>query len=83
MPYAHWITFLIRQTISQKSPEIVDEWSGATTEFPHYDMSQLLHHSCGRTPSQPSHRPEVPKTVAEQDEAVRAINETELEQLEA
>jgi hypothetical protein len=30
-----------------------------------------------------SHRPEVPETVAEQDEAIRAIAETELEQLEA
>ena len=46
-------------------------------------MSQLLCQSHGRTPSQPSHRPEVPETVAEQDEVVRAIVETELEQLEA
>ena len=59
------------------------ELSGATIEFPHYDMSQLLCHSRERTPSQPSHRPEVPETVAEQDEVVRAIVETELEQLEA
>ena len=57
--------------------------SGATIEFPQYDMSQLLHHSHGRTPSQPSHRPEVPKTIAEQDEAARAITETKLEELEA
>ena len=65
------------------SPEIVAEWSGATTEFPQYDMSQLLCHSRGRTPSHPSHRPEEPETVAEQDEAIRAIAETELEHLEA
>ena len=61
------------------SPETVDEWSGATTEFPQYDMSQLLHHSCGRTPSQPNRRPEVPETAAEQDETIRAIAEIELE----
>ena len=65
------------------SLETMAELSGATIEFPQYDIRQLLCHSRGRTPSQPSHRPEVPKTVAEQDEAVRAINETELEQLEA
>ena len=46
-------------------------------------MSQLLCHSRERTPSQPSHRPEVPEIAAEQDEVVRAIVETELEQLEA
>ena len=46
-------------------------------------MSQLLHHSHGRTPSQLSHRPKVLETAAKQDEAVRAITETELEQLEA
>ena len=34
LPYAHWITFLIRQAISQKSLETVAELSGATTEFP-------------------------------------------------
>jgi hypothetical protein len=46
-------------------------------------MTQLLRHSHGRTPSQLSHRPEVPKTAAEKDVAIRAIAETELEQLEA
>jgi len=65
------------------SPETVVEWSGATIEFSKYDMSQLLRHSHGRTPRQSSHRPEVPETLAEQDEAIRAIAEVELEQLEA
>ena len=65
------------------SLETVAEWSGATTEFPQYDMSQLLRHSHGRTPSLPSHRPKVPETVAKQIDVVRAIVETELEQLEA
>ena len=51
LPYAHWITFLILQAVSQMSPETVAEWSGATIEFPQYDMSQLLCHSYGRTPS--------------------------------
>jgi hypothetical protein len=65
------------------SPKAVVEWSGATTEFPKYDMTQLLRHSRGRTPSQPSRRPEVPETAVEQDKIVRAIAEIELEQLEA
>ena len=34
LPYAHWITFLIRQTVSQMSLKTVAELSGATTEFP-------------------------------------------------
>ena len=51
LSYAHWITFLILQAVSQMSPETVAEWSGATIEFPQYDMSQLLRHSHGRTPS--------------------------------
>ena len=46
-------------------------------------MSQLLHHSRGRTPRQSSRRPDVPETTAEQEDVVRAIAETELEQLEA
>jgi hypothetical protein len=43
----------------------------------------LLRHSHGRTPSQPSHRPEEPEIAAQQDETVQALAETELEQLEA
>ena len=39
LPYAHWITFLIRQAVSQKSLETVAELSGATIEFPQYNMS--------------------------------------------
>ena len=50
LPYAHWITFLIWKAVSHMSPETVVEWSGATTEFSKYDMSQLLCHSRGRTP---------------------------------
>ena len=59
------------------------ELSGATIEFPQYNMSYLLCHSRGRTPTQLSHRPKVPETTAEQDEAARAITETKLEELEA
>ena len=33
LPYAHWITFLLRQTVPHKSLETVAEWTGATTEF--------------------------------------------------
>ena len=51
LSYAYWITFLIRQAVSQKSPEIVAEFSGDTIEFPQYNMSQLIRHSRGRTSS--------------------------------
>jgi hypothetical protein len=59
--------------------ETIAEWSGATTEFLKYDMTQLLRHSRGWTPSQLSHRPTVPEFAAEQDTTIRAIAETELE----
>jgi hypothetical protein len=65
------------------SAETITEWSGATIEFPRYDMSQLLRHSHRWTPSQPSHRPEVPETAVQQDETVWALAEIELEQFEA
>ena len=43
----------------------------------------MLRHSSMRTPHQPSHRPEVPETAAQQDEIIRGIAETEEEELEA
>ena len=51
LPYAHWITFLIQKATTQKSPETMAEYTGATTEFPPYNMSQMLCHSRARTPS--------------------------------
>ena len=59
------------------------EYSGATTEFPAYNMIQMLHHSAVRTPSQPRRRPEVPETVAQQDDTIRGIAATKEEQLDA
>ena len=59
------------------------EYSGATTEFPAYNMMQMIHHSVVRTPSQPRHRPEVLETVAQQDETIRGIAATKEEQLDA
>ena len=50
LPYTHWITFLIRKAVTQKSPETMAEYTGATTEFPPYDMTQMLRHSRARTP---------------------------------
>jgi hypothetical protein len=34
LPYAHWITFLIRWVFSQMIPETLAELNGATIEFP-------------------------------------------------
>ena len=39
LPYAHWITFLIRKAVTQKFPEMMAEYTGATTEFPPYNMT--------------------------------------------
>ena len=34
LPYAHWITFLILKDVQVRTPEMVAEYRGATTEFP-------------------------------------------------
>ena len=59
LPYAHWITFLIHIAVTVRPPEMLVEYSGATTEFLAYNMTQMLRHSAVRTPSQPCRRPEV------------------------
>ena len=65
LPYAHWITFVIRKAVTQKSPETMAEYIGATTEFLPYDLGQMVRHNCARTPHQPSRHPEVPETLAQ------------------
>ncbi|XP_066323908.1 uncharacterized protein, partial [Miscanthus floridulus] len=59
------------------------EYSGATTEFPVYNMTQMIRHSTPTAPSQSRRRPEVPESTAQQDEIIRGITATEEEQLEA
>jgi len=59
------------------------EYSGATTEFPAYNLTQMIRHSTPSAPSQPRHHPEVPETVAQQDATIRDIAATEEEQLDA
>jgi len=49
--YAHWITFLIHKVVTVRPPKMLAEYSGATTEFPAYNMTQMLCHSRVRTPS--------------------------------
>ena len=39
LPYAHWITFLIRKAVTVKSPEMLSEYTSATIEFPPYNMT--------------------------------------------
>jgi len=75
--------FLIRKAVTQKSPDTMAEYTGATTEFSPYNMTQMLRHSSARTPHQPSHRVEVPETAAQQDEIIRGIAVIEVEQLDA
>ena len=84
LPYARWICFLILKACSHIPPQVVSELTSTTTEFPEYDMRQLMGSSTrSRTPTlSRRQRPEVPETIAEQDEAIRAIVEIELEQFE-
>ena len=65
LPYAHWITFLIHRAVTMRPPEMLAEYSGATTEFPAYNMTQMIQHCVVRTPSQPRRCPEVLETVAQ------------------
>ena len=51
LPYAHWITFLIHRVVTMRPPEMLAEYSGATTEFSAYNMTQMIRHSAVRTPS--------------------------------
>ena len=64
LPYAHWITFLIHRAVIVRSPKMLAEYSGATTEFPAYNLTQMIHHSTPQAPSQPSHHPEVLESIA-------------------
>ena len=57
------------------------EYSGATTEFPTYNLTQMIRHSTLSAPSQPRRRPEVPEIAAQQDDIIRGIAATEEEQL--
>ena len=40
LPYAHWITFLIHRAVTMRPPEMLAEYSDATTEFPAYNMTE-------------------------------------------
>ena len=64
LPYVHWITFMIHRVVTVRPPEMLAEYSGATTEFPAYNMTQMIRHSAVRTPSQLCRHLEVPETVA-------------------
>ena len=59
------------------------EYSGATIEFPAYNMTQMICHSRPSVPSQSRRRPEVPETVAQRAETIRGIAAIEEEQLDA
>ena len=64
-----------------KPPEMIIERSGATIEFPAYNMTQMIRHSTPTTPSQPCRRPEVPESAAQQDDIIRGIAATKEEEL--
>ena len=39
LPYARWITFLIHRAVIVRPPEMLAEYSSATTEFPTYNLT--------------------------------------------
>ena len=57
------------------------EYSGATIEFPAYNLTQMIRHSTPSAPSQPRHHLEVPETAGQQDATIRDIAATEEEEL--
>ena len=65
LPYAHWITWLIHRAVTVMPPKMLAEYSGATTEFPTYNMTQMIRHSTPQAPSQPRRCLEVPESVAQ------------------
>ena len=64
LSYAHWITFLIHRAVTVRPPEMLAKYSGATTEFPAYNLTQMIRHSTPSAPSQSRRCLEVPETVA-------------------
>ena len=69
--------------VQVRTPELVAEYRAATIEFPTYNMAQRIRHSTPQAPTQPSRCPDVPESVAQQDEIIRGIATTEEEELEA
>ena len=65
LPYAHWITFLILKAVSVRTPKMVQEYRGATTEFPAYNMAQRIRHSTPQAPRQPSRRLDILESTAQ------------------
>ena len=64
LSYAHWITFLIHRAVTVRPLEMLAEYSGATTEFSAYNITQMFHHNRPSAPIQSRRRPEVLETVA-------------------
>ena len=73
LPYAHLITFLIHRAVTVRPPKMLAEYSGATTEFPAYNLTQMIRHSTPSAPSQPRHHTKVPENATQQDDTIRGI----------
>jgi hypothetical protein len=63
--YAHWICFLIFMALEPLPAKVMAELTSTTTEFPDYDLPQMMGSSTGsRTPRQQHRqRPEVSETA--------------------
>ena len=79
LSYAQWISFLIMMEI-QAVRGLRIELGQSPIEYPVYQMTSVADGRRGsRTLRQSRRRPEVLETEAEQDEAIRATAEAELE----
>ena len=65
LPYAYWITFLMLKAIQVRTPKMVVEYRGATTEFLAYNMAQRIKHSTPQAPTQPSCHPDILELAAQ------------------
>ena len=84
VPFAHWICFILMKAIDRMGLESAAAMRDTPTVFPVYDMCQLMGRGHrNRAARQPRQRPEVSETEAEQDEAIRAVADSELVELEA
>ena len=57
------------------------EYSGATTKFPAYNMTQMIRHSTPTAPNQPRRCPEVLESATQHNEIITGIVATKEEEL--
>ena len=59
----HMMTWQVL-VLGQNTRGVTAKYSGATTEFPAYNLTQMIHHSTPTAPSQPRRSLEMLETIA-------------------